>query len=144
MVPERIGSLVLASEIVQCPLTNLIWHLALSNLETERRETFDEGIYIVFVKAIQLTVPLCPVGLIQKVAVPCPEDVIDLSPKLVVLFVSSLSKKAGKADSIGIPIQDYLLVNRNSNPLVLLVGVPIPILLDIGLVSTRRPRPIEG
>jgi len=53
-------------------------------------------------------------------------------------------RKTGKADSIGIPIQNYLLVNRHSNPLILLVGVPIPILLDISLIPTMRPSPIEG
>jgi len=53
-------------------------------------------------------------------------------------------RRTGKADSIGIPIRNYLLVDWNSNPLVLLVGVPIPILLHISLIPTMRPTPIEG
>jgi len=54
-----------------------------------------------------------------------------------------IRRRTGKADSIGIPIQNYLLVNRNSNPFILLVGAPIPILLNISLVPTMRPGSIE-
>ena len=57
---------------------------------------------------------------------------------------SHTRREQGKADSIGIPIKNYLLVDRHSNPLVLLVGVPIPILFNISLVPTMRPSPIEG
>jgi len=57
--------------------------------------------------------------------------------------LQSHTKKTRKADSIGIPIQDYLLIDQNSNPLILLVGVPIPILLHISLVPTMRPGPVK-
>ena len=52
-------------------------------------------------------------------------------------------KKTEKADSIGIPIQNYLLIDWDSEPLVLLVRIPIGILLHISLIPTmcqNRPR----
>jgi len=58
--------------------------------------------------------------------------------------LQSHTKKTRKADSIGIPIQNYLLVDWDCNPLILLIGAPIPILLHIRLVSTMRPRLIKG
>jgi len=61
---------------------------------------FDESTNIVLVKAIQSTVPLRPGGFIQKVAVPRPEDTMDPSPKLVMLFMSSVSKKSKSERSL--------------------------------------------
>jgi len=67
---------------------------------------------------------------------------------LILSYLFTLQKshktKTGKADSIGIPIENYLLVDRNRDPLILLVGIPIHIPLDISLVSTMRPSSIEG
>ena len=68
-----------------------------------------------------------------------------LSYLLLSIFTPQVTRtRTGKADSTGIPIEDYLLVNRNRNPLILLVGGPIPILLNIRLISTIRPGSIEG
>ena len=99
MVPVRIGWFVLASVIVQRPPANLIWHPALSNLEMERRETFDEGMSMVFLSEILLMAPLSSGDFAQIVAVPCPDDEIDPSPKPVILFLSSVSRKS-KSDCI--------------------------------------------
>ena len=99
MVPVRITLSVLESEIVQRPLANSIRHPALSNRETERRDTFDEGTSMVFFREMRLTEPLSPGDFVQTVAVPRPEDATDPSPKPVILFVSSLSRNS-KSDRL--------------------------------------------
>jgi len=71
------GSFILVSEIVQCPLVNLMRHPALSNCETERRDMFDEGTNIALFSVMQLTAPLHPGDFVQTVAVPRPEDETD-------------------------------------------------------------------
>ena len=70
MVPVRIILSVLASDTVQRPFANSIQHPALSNLETERRDMFDEGTSIAFLSEILFTAPLSPDNFIQIVAVP--------------------------------------------------------------------------
>ena len=99
MVPVRMILFVFASVMVQCPLANSIRHPALSNLETERRETFDVGTSIVFLSEILLTAPLSSGDFAQIVAVPRPDDETDPSPKPVMLFLSSLSRKS-KSDRL--------------------------------------------
>ena len=90
----RIILSVFASDIVQRPLTNSVRHPALSNLETERREMFDEGTSIVFFREIGFTEPFSPGDFIQIVAVPHPDDNMEPSPNPVILLVSSLSRKS--------------------------------------------------
>ena len=91
MVPVRMVSPVFMSEILHRPLAKSTRHPALSNLETERRETFDEGTNIVFFSVIRLIEFLPLEDFVQTVAFPRPEDETDESPKPVILFVSSLS-----------------------------------------------------
>ena len=90
MVPVRIISPVFMSEILHRPLANSTQHPALSNLETERSETFDKGTNIVFFNVIQLMEFLPLEDFIQMVAFLQPEDETDESPKPVMVFVSSL------------------------------------------------------
>ena len=75
---------------MHCLLRNLIQHPALLNLETERRETFEEGMSIALLKPMWLTVPSHPGDFVQMITVPRPEEETDPSPKPVILFVSSL------------------------------------------------------
>ena len=81
------------------PLRNSIRHPALLNLETERRETFEEGMSIALLKPMRLTAPLRPGDFVQTIAVPRPEEETDPSPKPVILLVSSLSSDS-KSDHL--------------------------------------------